>query len=345
LVSPLHRDALGSVRAVTGGAGLKAERALYRPFGEEASTRFDLSVAMETKGFIGERHDADAGLQYLNARYYDPKLGLFLQPDWWEVTQAGVGTNRYSYAFNDPVNLSDPSGHAAVFHKDGSVTQVKVGSAEHDALDRYNAGYRGQFRTGAELKGYLQNGGSSGRTYHGTDGRTFYAGYSSAPRGSMERAVAVGEASGSRTNPWRSPVKSLKFMNPDFLKDYPLAQIIFSHSGFMPFVVSALERSGYLNEGRKGIVEVTGSIYIDGKLRVRYELNAIQPGADQKSTDLPRPRPLPGELAYTFHTHPYDGNRPSKADRNAAGIYSTPGLVATYRGEIWGYDSTPCACD
>jgi RHS repeat-associated protein len=190
-VSTLHRDALGSVRAVTGGAGLKAERALYRPFGEEASTRFDLSVAMETKGFIGERHDADAGLQYLNARYYDPKLGLFLQPDWWEVTQAGVGTNRYSYAFNDPVNLSDPSGHAAVFHKDGSVTQVKVGSAEHDALDRYNAGYRGQFRTGAELKNYLQNGGSNGRTYHGANG-TYYAGYSSAPRGSVERAHADG---------------------------------------------------------------------------------------------------------------------------------------------------------
>ena len=94
-----------------GGAGLKAERSLYRPFGEEASTRFDLSVAPETKGFIGERHDADAGLQYLNARYYDPKLGLFLQPDWWEVTQAGVGTNRYSYSGNDPINGADPSGN------------------------------------------------------------------------------------------------------------------------------------------------------------------------------------------------------------------------------------------
>ena len=31
------------------------------------------------------------------------KLGMFIQPDWWEVTQAGVGTNRYSYSFNDPV--------------------------------------------------------------------------------------------------------------------------------------------------------------------------------------------------------------------------------------------------
>ena len=52
-------------------------------------------------------------MQYLNARYYDPKLAMLLQPDWWEVTRAGVGTNRYAYSFNDPVNASDPGGHIA----------------------------------------------------------------------------------------------------------------------------------------------------------------------------------------------------------------------------------------
>jgi RHS repeat-associated protein len=62
-----------------------SERVLYRPFGEEIAVQQPLGLE-ETKGFIGERFDADAGLQYLNARYYDPKLGLFLQPDWWEVT-------------------------------------------------------------------------------------------------------------------------------------------------------------------------------------------------------------------------------------------------------------------
>jgi predicted GIY-YIG superfamily endonuclease len=47
----------------------------------------------------------------LNARYYDPKLALFIQPDWFEVTEPGVGTNRYAYSFNDPVNGSDPGGN------------------------------------------------------------------------------------------------------------------------------------------------------------------------------------------------------------------------------------------
>jgi RHS repeat-associated protein len=68
-------------------------------------------TAPESKGWIGERYDADAGLQYLNARYYDPVLGMFLQPDWFEVLRPGVGTNRFSYSHNDPVNKLDPMGN------------------------------------------------------------------------------------------------------------------------------------------------------------------------------------------------------------------------------------------
>lgn len=35
----------------------------------------------------------------------------FISPDDWDPTIQGVGTNRYSYAGNDPVNKSDPNGH------------------------------------------------------------------------------------------------------------------------------------------------------------------------------------------------------------------------------------------
>ena len=106
----LHADGLGSVRAVADATGLASERTTYRPYGEEVAQLQPLTLP-ETKGFIGERFDDASGLQYLNARYYDPRLGMFIQPDWWEVMQEGVGTNRYSYSFNDPVNGKDPSGH------------------------------------------------------------------------------------------------------------------------------------------------------------------------------------------------------------------------------------------
>ena len=112
IVSYLHHDQLGSVVLITDGAGARAREMVYRPYGEILYTYSPiLTVPAEARGFIGERFDAGAGLQYLNARYYDPKLGMFLQPDWFEVTAAGVGTNRYAYAGGDPVNASDPGGN------------------------------------------------------------------------------------------------------------------------------------------------------------------------------------------------------------------------------------------
>ena len=110
-VEYLHKDQLGSIKLITAADGTLVKTSTYAPFGEAFDEMLSLTRADETKGFIGERFDADAGLQYLNARYYDPRLGLFIQPDWLNPTQQGVGTNRYSYSFNDPVNLSDPNGN------------------------------------------------------------------------------------------------------------------------------------------------------------------------------------------------------------------------------------------
>ena len=111
----LHRDHLSSVRFITGEDGFRARRSDFTAFGAPQNEwTWQAAVAEEEKGFIGERYDEEAGLSYLNARYYDPVLGRFIQPDWWEVTKPGVGTNRYAYSFNDPVNLSDPNGNCAV---------------------------------------------------------------------------------------------------------------------------------------------------------------------------------------------------------------------------------------
>jgi len=51
-------------------------------------------------------------LYHTGARYYDPRLGRFLQPD--PIGQAG-GVNLYAYVGNDPLNLTDPSGLWGIF--------------------------------------------------------------------------------------------------------------------------------------------------------------------------------------------------------------------------------------
>jgi RHS repeat-associated protein len=113
-VEYLHKDQLGSVKLITAADGSLVKTSTYAPYGEAFDEMLSLTKAEETKGFIGERFDADAGLQYLNARYYDPRLGLFIQPDWFDPTQPGVGTNRYAYSANDPVNSLDPSGNREI---------------------------------------------------------------------------------------------------------------------------------------------------------------------------------------------------------------------------------------
>jgi len=109
--SYLHRDHLSSVKMITNAAGQPEQSTAYTPYGDPDTTTLIAQSTPEEHSFIGERFDASTGLMYLNARYYDPALGRFIQPDWWEVRQPGVGTNRYTYSFNDPVNLSDRNGH------------------------------------------------------------------------------------------------------------------------------------------------------------------------------------------------------------------------------------------
>lgn len=38
-------------------------------------------------------------------------LARYISPDTMDPTMSGVGTNRYSYSENDPINKSDPNGH------------------------------------------------------------------------------------------------------------------------------------------------------------------------------------------------------------------------------------------
>ncbi|MCP5147948.1 MAG: RHS repeat-associated core domain-containing protein [Pseudomonadales bacterium] len=68
-------------------------------------------TAFEPRGYTGHEHLDDIGIIHMNGRIYDPRLGRMLSPD--PVTQApesGQNYNRYTYAYNNPLMYTDPSG-------------------------------------------------------------------------------------------------------------------------------------------------------------------------------------------------------------------------------------------
>ena len=63
--------------------------------------------------YRGYYYDSETGFYYLQSRYYDPYVQRFINAD---SLVAGInnsvqGTNLFAYCFNDPVNMSDPTGH------------------------------------------------------------------------------------------------------------------------------------------------------------------------------------------------------------------------------------------
>jgi RHS repeat-associated protein len=104
-------DGLGSVRQRLDGSGGIDGELSYRPFGTPLE-----GDGGDPYGFTGEAWDADAGLLYLRARYYDPYLNQFISPDTIIPDFSfPPSVHKYLYAYNNPLRFVDPSGHAVCF--------------------------------------------------------------------------------------------------------------------------------------------------------------------------------------------------------------------------------------
>ena len=97
----IHKDALGSVVALSNNAGVVTDKFSYSPFGKSADE------SGSPYKFAARRIDSETGLYYNRNRYYNPSTGRFISPD---PIGYGDGMNMYAYVGNDPMNATDPMG-------------------------------------------------------------------------------------------------------------------------------------------------------------------------------------------------------------------------------------------
>ncbi len=98
------------------------------------------SPMVTKRKYIGEEHDVDTGLNYLNARYYDPRRGQFLSQDplsWAPPAEYLLDPqqlNSYSYARNNPITYKDPTGLSTASVRPRPPGGWKIGQA----MGQYN---------------------------------------------------------------------------------------------------------------------------------------------------------------------------------------------------------------
>ncbi|WP_448721985.1 RHS repeat-associated core domain-containing protein [Acanthopleuribacter pedis] len=103
-------DRLGNPAVIWDADQEQPQSQFYEPYGTPTVS------SVKTKGAHGfTGHDEDnTGLVYMKARYYEPRMGCFLQPDEARDFNPFLPNsyNLYSYTYQNPANAYDPDGNA-----------------------------------------------------------------------------------------------------------------------------------------------------------------------------------------------------------------------------------------
>ena len=111
-------DGHGDVKKLISGSGAVVADYTYDAFGNQTEASGDTNPFR----YSGEYYDAETGLIYLRARYYDSGVGGFISED-----PARDGLNWYVYCAGDPVNFVDPTGnHEETIQKMITISNLKM---------------------------------------------------------------------------------------------------------------------------------------------------------------------------------------------------------------------------
>ena len=109
----IHPDGQGSAVLVTNDAGTRVADLFYDPYGRRTDDKYDPLAGMVPvrPGYTGHRNDEEVGLIDMRGRVYDHETRRFLTPDpFVQAPLFSQSHNRYSYVWNNPASLIDPTG-------------------------------------------------------------------------------------------------------------------------------------------------------------------------------------------------------------------------------------------
>ncbi len=148
-----HADHRGSVRLITDAAGFVVNSYEYDSYGNIESSIEGIANPFT---FTGREFDAESGLYYYRARYYDPETGRFITED--PIHFAGLDINLYRYVFNNPANLVDPFGLFCLSPEAIGAISGGAGGAVNGAINGWIVGGPAGAAAGAVGGGFVGAG-------------------------------------------------------------------------------------------------------------------------------------------------------------------------------------------
>ncbi len=146
-VGGLNPDHLGTSTFLTDYNGNAYQFFLNLPFGETMAEQLGSNYYNTPYKFNGKELDEETGLYYYGARYYDPRVSIWLSVD--PLAEHAPGWNPYAYCMQNPVRFIDPdgrwewdtTGNLVAQKGDNSYSMAKfLGTNQNNAMTLLNRG-------------------------------------------------------------------------------------------------------------------------------------------------------------------------------------------------------------
>jgi RHS repeat-associated protein len=201
-----HQDGLGTVTDLTDSTGATAKSYSYDAYGNIVD---QTGTVEQPYTYTGRELDAESGLYYYRARYYDPTSGRFLQKD--PIGFSGGDLTLYKYVGNNPVRWVDPLGLFYPGDFIGGMGDLIRG--RNDMIDAGASGADAYFHCRGNCEASKRGFGGYHAAVIGSALREFIQNETPADRASDEAANAQGQCAG-KDNPFADCYKACASLIP-----------------------------------------------------------------------------------------------------------------------------------